>query len=73
MIVKNVRAQNKILDNNATAVFHNFITHLTKQQPQTKETLSTTVGVEPKQLEPFLKKFIENKKIIFNGTQYIPA
>lgn len=73
MIIKSVRAQSKILDNNATAVFQNFIINLVKQQPQTKETLSTIVGVEQKELEPFLKKLIETKKIIFNGTHYLPS
>ncbi len=70
MIVKSVRAQNKILDNNTTAVFQNFITHILKQEPQTIDSISNTTGVTIKEIEPFLKKLVETKKIMFNGTHY---
>lgn len=72
MIVKSVRAHNKILDTNALAVFHNFILHILNQAPRTLHELATVVGAQANELKPFLNKLIENNKIQFNGNTYLP-
>ena len=58
LVVKSVRAQNKVLDMNATAVLQNFIKHLCKE-PKTTEDLSPFIGLEPKNVKAFADKLVE--------------
>ena len=70
LIIKSVHAQNKILDKNTTAVFHNFLLYLIKQEPKTPQELSQITGIQEKDLEPFLKHLTNERKITQNGTLY---
>lgn len=70
MIIKTSRAQNKILDTNTTAVFHNFITHVLKQGRKTTEEIAQATGTTTKDIQPFLTKLEESKKIKKEGETY---
>lgn len=71
MIVKTLHAQQQHLDTNATHVFYNFITHILKNGPKTKDDLALIVGMPSKDLLPFLNQLIEKERIREeNGTYY---
>jgi len=69
MVVKSVRAQNKILDRNATAVLQNFIIHLAKE-PKTTEEMAKAVGLEPKEIKAFADKLTEKGVIKEENGKY---
>ncbi|MBI5065831.1 hypothetical protein HZA97_06345 [Candidatus Woesearchaeota archaeon] len=71
MLVKNYRAQNKVLDNNAMNVFRNFLLFLVKQNPLTAEEASKNVGINAEQLSPFFDKLVEEGKIRKEGDKYV--
>ena len=69
MVVKSVRAQNKILDQNATAVLQNFIKHLSKE-PKTSEEMSLSIGLNPKEVKAFADKLAEKGVINEKNGKY---
>jgi spermidine/putrescine-binding protein len=69
MVVKSVRAQNKVLDMNATAVLQNFIKYLCKE-PRTSEEISPFIGLEPKNVKAFADKLVEKGVIKEENGQY---
>lgn len=71
MIVKSVRAQNKILDQNATNVFNNFIVYIASKEPKSTEEISSVLGVTPQKLQPFINKLIDAGKLKKEGDKYI--
>ncbi len=74
MIVKTVRAQNTMLDNNAVAILQNFIVSLLKDKPRTIEEISTIVGIKLIQLRPFIDKLVEQNKLdVEDDVLKIPA
>lgn len=73
LIVKNYKAQNSILDQNAMAVFQNFLIYSLKQGPKTLSELTKPVGLEPEMLRPFLDKLIEKKRIKLEDEKYAVA
>ena len=70
LLVKKLRAENKMLDLNSTGVFHNFIVHLLKQGEKNIDEIGTSMGVVAKQLKPFLEKLKEKGVIIQEGDKY---
>lgn len=67
LLVKSVRAQNKILDQNATKVLRNFISYLVTLRNVGIDEISKHLGIKPKELKPFLDRliregFIEEKE-----------
>ena len=68
--IKNTSLHNKILETNTSAIFNNFIITLIRQQAHTLESLATAIGIAHKELQPFLTKLIEAKKIILTNTTY---
>ncbi|MBN1644920.1 hypothetical protein JW851_02690 [Candidatus Woesearchaeota archaeon] len=58
MVVKSVRAQNKVLDLNATTVLQNFIKHLVKE-PKTSEEISPFIGLRPKEVKAFADNMVK--------------
>lgn len=58
MVVKKVKAENKLLDSNSTAVFRNFIMYVLKQGEKSLEELGECMGVVGKELKPFMDKLI---------------
>jgi len=71
LLVKNYRAQNHVLDKNATNVFKNFLTFLVKKEVTDVEEMSKHVGVKPEELKPFLDKLVEDNKIKKEGEKYV--
>lgn len=73
LIVKNYKAQNSLLDQNAMAVFQNFLIFALKQGPKSLSELTSPVGLEPEMLRPFLDKLIEKKKVKLENEKYAVA
>ncbi len=69
MVVKSVRAQNKVLDRNATAVLQNFIRHLVKQ-PKTSQEISPFIGLGPNEVKAFADKLVEKGVIKEQNGKY---
>ncbi|MBD3361616.1 hypothetical protein GF358_02365 [Candidatus Woesearchaeota archaeon] len=69
MVVKSVRAQNKVLDNNATAVLQNFIKFLCKE-PKTSEEMSPYIGLSSKDVKAFADKLVEKGVIQEQNGKY---
>lgn len=70
MVVKSVRAQNKILDKNATAVFRNFIGYLVRDSGKTVEEMAKFIGMDEKKLQPFVNVLVSEGKIKKEGDKY---
>ena len=73
LTVKNYKAQNSLLDQNAMAVFQNFLIFALKQGPKSLSELTRPVGLEPEMLRPFLDKLIEKKKVKLENEKYAVA
>lgn len=71
MIVKSVRAQNKVLDTNALVVFNNFIIYVASKEPKTTEEIAAVIGTKPTHLQPFINKMVEAGKLKKEGQKYI--
>lgn len=71
MIIKTSRAHNKILDLNTSAVFQNFLLFALKQGSKSLDELSVCVGVSVKELEGFVNKLVEAKKIKPDGAKFV--
>ncbi len=56
--VKKVKATNKLLDQNSTAVFRNFIIYLLKQGNKDVDEFAEHLGVMAKDLKPFMSKLV---------------
>lgn len=71
MIVKSVRAQNKVLDTNAVVVFNNFIIHVASKEPKTTEEIAAVIGAKPTHLQPFINKLVDAGKLKKEGQKYL--
>jgi len=71
MLVKNYRAQNHVLDKNATNVFRNFLLFIIKKGITNVEEMSKHVGLKAEELTPFLDNLVEENKIKKEGEQYV--
>lgn len=72
-IIKTARAKQKVLDTNALNVFRRFLLYLAEKGHTTASEMSHYVGVHPNQLQPFLEKLVEEKKLKKEGEKYLPA
>jgi len=63
MVYKTLNAKYAALNANATNVFFNFVKQVLAAGPKTHEELSKIVGVEEKELLPFLKEMMKNNAI----------
>lgn len=70
MAIKQLTAQNTVVDKNATNVLHNFILHLLKDGGKTADELAPLIGIHRNQLTAFLEKMIEMGKIKLHGDKY---
>jgi predicted transcriptional regulator len=68
--VKKVRAENKMLDKNSTAVFRNFIIYMIKQGEKDLEELGKYMGVIGKELKPFMDKLIDQGVVEEKDSKY---
>ena len=70
-LVKNVMAENKLLSKNAALLLRNNIMICLKEKQKDIKTLSKNVGIAEEQLEPFLKKIMEEGFIKKEGDDYV--
>ena len=70
MLVKNMRSQLTVLDQNVLQVFRNFIRFLIKQKVVKFPDLAKQVGVSEEELKPFLDKMVEENLLRVDGTSY---
>ncbi len=64
MILKGLRAENKILNENASNLLRNLII-LSLDKPKTLKEVSKNIGIPEEQLSPFIKVMVEKGKIKF--------
>ena len=69
MVVKNLRSQIQLIDQNAFATLRNFLKFALKE-PKTLDDLSGIVGVQKEQLKPFLDKMIEENLLTVSEDKY---
>lgn len=70
MTIKTLRAQQKLLDQNAVTIFHNFVRSLLKGKAQSCDELARQVGIKPTELQPFLDSLLQGNKIVREGDVY---
>ena len=63
MILKNLRAENKILNDNASNILRNIIILSLSGKPKNIEVISKDTGIPGQQLKPFMDIMIQNKKV----------
>ena len=63
LLVKQVRAEKKLVDTNAVAIFDNFILHIIKEEPKSIADIGSIIGLTAEHLKPFLNKLKEKEKI----------
>jgi len=63
MVVKTLRAKNKILDNNAKKILRNFITFLIEKEPKDIDFISNKLGIKTEQIKLFLDEMIREGKL----------
>lgn len=69
MSMANTSAENQILKQNTEALLKNFVMHALKE-PKTMEELSKVAGIKPKQLKPFIEKYVKQGKIKKSKNSY---
>ena len=70
MIVKNLRAENKMMQINGSRLMRNNVLISLKEQDKDLKTLAKNVGIPPEQLEPFLDVMIEEDHLKKIGDHY---
>ena len=63
LMLKGIEAQKQLLDRNAINVFHNFIKFACSIKPHTIDELSKLVGVQIKELTPFVESLVKKGTI----------
>ncbi len=69
MTLKGLRAENTILNENASNLLRNLII-VALDKPKTLKEVSKIIGIPEEQLEPFLKVMVEKKKIKLESGKY---
>ena len=70
MEMKKTRAENKLLDRNALAVFRNFVLYAVKQGNTTDATIASSMGVTPENIAPFIDVLLKEKKLLKENDSY---
>ena len=70
MTLKGLKAENKILNDNASDLFRNLIIISLAGKPKTLKEISTIIGIPEEQLEPFLKVMVDKRKLKLEGETY---
>ena len=63
MVLKNTRAENKILTDNASALMNNLFIHILSKEPKPLSKISKQMGIPEKQLKPFIENAIKQNFI----------
>jgi len=70
MVLKGLRAENKILNENASNLLRNLILLALSGKPKTLKEVSKIIGIPEKQLEPFIKVMVDKGKVILKEEKY---
>lgn len=70
MIVKNVKAENMILQKNSSNLLRNLLTLALKNEAKDAEAISKDTGIPPDQLKGFLDIYLEEGWLIFDNNLY---
>jgi len=70
MLLKNIQSAKKLLDKSVVNIFRNFIKYTLKQGEKEVEEVSAIVGVEEKDLKPFMDKMIEENILTKKQDKY---
>lgn len=68
--LKKTRAENKVLDRNALAVFRNFILHCVKHGEDTDKAIAKSMGITTETLPPFTDVLLKEKKLLKENDKY---
>jgi hypothetical protein len=69
-IIKTERTRKQILDANTLNIFRRFLLYLVEKGHATASEMSHYAGVHPKELQPYLDKLVEEKKLKKDGEKY---
>lgn len=70
MTVKRLKGANELLDTNALELIRNFISFALKDKRMRLEEIAPIVGVNPKDLQPFLDKMVEENRLSVEEGNY---
>ncbi len=70
MVLKNVRAEHKALNVNATALLRNFIMMCLRDGEKPLKEIAELVGISEEQIKPFISAMIESNIISEIGDKY---
>lgn len=68
--LKRLKATNELIDQNAVALFRNFIMYLIAQSPKTLEEISKIIGIKDTHLEAFLNRMAEQHMLESKDGKY---
>jgi hypothetical protein len=72
-IIKTERTRQQLLDMNSLNVFRRFLLYLVEHGHATASEMSHYIGVHARELQPFLDKLVEEKKLKKDGDLYVPV
>lgn len=70
MVLKNVRAEHRTLNVNATALLRNFIMMCLRDKEKTLKEMSDYAGISEEQIKPFVKAMVDGNIIEEIGNKY---
>jgi len=70
MIVKDLRSQNSLLNKNSINLLRNFIKFIVNGGDNTLEKISVKIGIDERELKPFLNRMIEDNQLVLDGGVY---
>ncbi|MEK6960107.1 MAG: hypothetical protein AABX47_02965 [Nanoarchaeota archaeon] len=74
MLLKNANGKIELLDRNALELLRNFVSYVVKDRPMVPEEICPAVGVDVKELKPFLDKMVEENRLSSKaGVYFIEA
>jgi predicted transcriptional regulator len=59
MAIKNVRAENEVLNLNAASLLRNIVMMAVREKSKTCEEISSYSGIDKDKLKPFLDEFVK--------------
>ena len=70
MLVKNLRSENRLLNQNSIELLRNFVRYVIKEGNNSIDKISTKLGIKEEEMKPFLDRMIEDNQLILQGDQY---
>jgi len=70
MVIKNLKAENVVLEKNGTMLLKNGIMLSVKEKEKTLKEISSLIGIKEEQLKPFIDNLVKEGKIMENNGKY---